>query len=89
MLKLHVFGNNSKTINNIRNLTGEKLSAQQDLTTLKLWKKFDYLSWSYCPFFIKFSNFNTFRFLFQKLEIDVKFKQQTCAACQDVPRLQI
>jgi hypothetical protein len=36
MLKLHVFGNNSKTINNIRNLTGEKLSAQQDLTTLKL-----------------------------------------------------
>ena len=36
-----------------------------------------------------FQNFNTFRFLFQKLlEIDVKFKQQTCAACQDLPTLQ-
>jgi hypothetical protein len=35
MVKLHVFGNNSKTINNIRNLMGKKGSAQQDLTTLK------------------------------------------------------
>ena len=43
-VKLHVFGNNSKTVNNIRNLT-----------TLKFWRKSDYLSWSYCPFFIKFS----------------------------------
>ena len=34
MVKLHVFGNNSENINNIR--------------------KSDYLSWSYCPFFIKF-----------------------------------
>jgi hypothetical protein len=67
MVKLHVFGNNSKTVNNIRNLMGYKWSAQQDLTTLKFWRKSDYLSWSYCPFFIKFSNFNTFRFLFQKL----------------------
>jgi hypothetical protein len=49
MVKLHVFGNNSKTVNNIRNL--------QDLTTLKFWRKSDYLSWSYCPFFIKFSEF--------------------------------
>jgi phage-related protein len=50
MVKLHVFGNNSKTINNIRNLT--KWSAQQDLTTLKFWRKYDYPSRSYCPFFI-------------------------------------
>ena len=57
MVKLHVFGNNSKTINNIRNLTSEKWSAQQDLTTLKFWRKSNYLSWSYCPFFIKFSKF--------------------------------
>jgi hypothetical protein len=57
MVKLHVFGNNSKTINNIRNLTGWKWSAQQDLTTLKFWRKSDYLSWSYCPFFITFSKF--------------------------------
>ena len=52
MVKLHVFGNNSKTVNNIRNLT-----AQQHLTTLKFLRKSDYLSWSYCPFFIKFSKF--------------------------------
>jgi hypothetical protein len=42
------------------------------------------------PFFSSnFQNFNTFRFLFQKLyEIDVKFKQQTCAACEDIHALQ-
>ena len=34
MVKLQVFGNNSKTVNNIKNLT-----------------------WSYCPFFIKFVKF--------------------------------
>ena len=56
MVKLYVFGNNSKTVNNIRNLTWVKLSAQEDLTTLKFWRKSDYLSWSYCPFFIKFSD---------------------------------
>ena len=57
MVKLHVFGNNSKTVNSIRNLTGYKWSAQQDLTTLKFWRTSDYLSWSYCPFFIKISKF--------------------------------
>ena len=56
-VKLHVFGNNSKTVNNNRNLTEQKWSAQQDLTTLKFWRKSDYLSWSYCPFFIKYSKF--------------------------------
>ena len=36
-----------------------------------------------------FQNVNTFCPLFQKLlEIDVKFKQQTCSACQDLPSLQ-
>ena len=36
-----------------------------------------------------FQNFNTFRPLFQKLyEINVKFKLQTCSACQDLPTLQ-
>ena len=42
MVKLHIFGNNSKNI-------------KQDLNTLKFWRKSDYLSWSYWPFFIKFS----------------------------------
>jgi hypothetical protein len=36
-----------------------------------------------------FQHFNTFRPLFQKLlEINVKFKLQTCSACQDMPTLQ-
>jgi uncharacterized protein (UPF0332 family) len=36
-----------------------------------------------------FQHFNTFRPLFQKLlEINVKFKQQTCSTCQDLPTLQ-
>jgi hypothetical protein len=57
MVKLHVFGNNSQTVNNIRNLMGIKWSAQQDLTNLKFWRKSYYLSRSYRPFFIKFSKF--------------------------------
>ena len=42
------------------------------------------------PFFHQFFfNFNTFRPLFQKLlEIDVKFKLQTCSACQDLHTLE-
>ena len=44
MVKLHVFGNTSKTINNIRNLTG----------VIALFSS-------------NFLNFDTFRFLFQKL----------------------
>jgi hypothetical protein len=36
MVKLQVFGNNSKTVINIKNLTwGKKLSAHQDLPTLQ------------------------------------------------------
>jgi hypothetical protein len=37
----------------------------------------------------KFQHFNTFCPLFQKLlEINVKFKLQTCSACQDLPTMQ-
>jgi hypothetical protein len=37
-----------------------------------------------------FQNVHTFCPLFQILqEIDVKFKQQTCSACQDLPSLQL
>ena len=57
MVTLHVFDNNSTTVNNVRNLTGQKWSAQQNLTTLKFWRKSNYQSWSYCPFFIKFVKF--------------------------------
>jgi hypothetical protein len=36
-----------------------------------------------------FQHFNAFRPLFQKLlEINVKFKLQTCSACQDLPTMQ-
>ena len=35
-----------------------------------------------------FQHFNTFRPIFQKLlEINVKFKLQTCSACQDLPTM--
>jgi hypothetical protein len=56
MVKLHVFGNNSKTINNIRNLTGWKWSAQQDLPILEL-----------LPFFHQIFKILRLHFLFQKL----------------------
>ena len=54
MVELHVFGNSSKPLIISEIWQGEKWSEQQDLTTLKFWRKSDYLSWSYCPFFIKF-----------------------------------
>ena len=66
MVKLHVFGNNSKPLIISEIWQGEKLSAQQDLTTLKFWRKSDYLSWSYCPFFIKFSKCYYFSFFISK-----------------------
>jgi hypothetical protein len=83
-------GNNSKIVNNIRNLT---------------WSKNDQHSKIYLPcnfevnlithlgiiafFSSNFLNFNTFRLIFQKLsEIKVKFKFQNCGACQDLPALQ-
>jgi hypothetical protein len=46
MVGLQVLGNNSKTVNNIKNLTGVKM-------ILQFWSKSDYPSWSYCPF-VKF-----------------------------------
>ena len=32
----------------------QKYAPCQDLPTLQFWSKSDYLSWSYCPFFINF-----------------------------------
>jgi hypothetical protein len=88
MVKLQVLGNNSKTVNNIKNLT---------------WGKNDQHSKIYLPcnfevnlithlgvialFSSNFKNFNSFHLIFQK-EIKVKFKLQKCAACQDLPTLQ-
>jgi hypothetical protein len=65
-------------------------SACQDLPTLQFRSKFDYPSWSYCPFFINFFLILILFVLYFKnyLEIDVKFKLQKCAACQDLPTLQ-
>ena len=65
-------------------------SACQDLPTLQFWSKFDYPSWSYCPISIIFFLILRLFVLYFKnyLEIDVKFKLQTCAACQDLPTLQ-
>ena len=55
MVKLHVFGNNSKTVNNIRNL---EENFEENLIT--------YLG-VIALFSSNFQNFNTFRFLFKKL----------------------
>ena len=54
------------------------------------WSKFDFPSWSYCPFFNNFFFILILFVLYFKnyLEIDVKFKLQICAACQDLPTLQ-
>ena len=60
--KIAPFCNNSKTVNNIRNLTRSKWLAEKDLTTLKFGRKSDYISWSYCSFFIQFSKFEYFSF---------------------------
>ena len=51
MVKLQVLGNNSKTVNNIKNLTWDKNDQH---IKIYLPCKSDYPSWSYCPFFIKF-----------------------------------
>jgi hypothetical protein len=54
---------------------------------LKCWK-FDEKR-EITPKWVNFQHFNTFRPLFQKLlEINVKFKLQTCPACQDLPTMQ-
>jgi hypothetical protein len=39
MLKLHVFGNNSKTVNNIRNLTGVKMISTARSNNPEILKK--------------------------------------------------
>ena len=53
-------------------------SACQDLPTLQFWSKFDYPSWSYCPFYIIFFLTLILFVLYFKnyLQIDVKFKLQ-------------
>jgi hypothetical protein len=56
MVKLHVLVITQKPLI-ISEIWLSKWSAEKDLTTLKFWRKSDYLSWSYCPFFIKFSKF--------------------------------
>jgi hypothetical protein len=63
IVKLHVFGNNSKTVNNIRNLTGVKMIStarsnypENLITFLGVIALFS----------SNFQNFNTFHFLFKK-----------------------
>jgi hypothetical protein len=65
MVKLHVFGNNSKTVNNIRNLTGVKMisTARSNYPEENL---ITYLG-VIALFLSNFQNVNTFRYLFQKL----------------------
>ena len=55
MVKLQILGNNSKIVNNIKNLSWGK--NDQHIKIYLPWSKSDYPSWSYCPFFIKFVKF--------------------------------
>jgi hypothetical protein len=68
MVKFQVLGNNSKIVNNIKNLTWGK-NDQHSKIYLSCNFEVNLItpSWSYWPFFIKFLNFNTFRLIFQKL----------------------
>jgi hypothetical protein len=68
MVKLHVFGNNSKTINNIRNLMVVKMISTAKSNYPEILEKnlITYLG-VIVLFSSNFQNFNTFRFLFQKL----------------------
>ena len=68
MVKLHVFGNNSKSVNNIRNLTVVKIISTAISNYPEILKKIWSPILELLPFFSSnFQNFNTFRFLFQKL----------------------
>ena len=67
-VKLHVFGNNSKTVNNIRNLTGIKMISTARSNYPEILKKIWLPILELLPFISSnLQNFNTFRFLFQKL----------------------
>ena len=68
MVKLHILGNNSKTFNNIRNLTGIKMISTARSNYPEILKKIWLPILELLPFISSnLPNFNTFRFLFQKL----------------------
>ena len=91
MVKLQVLGNNSKTVNNIKTLTWGKndqhikiylpcnfeVNLITHLGVIALFSSIFFLI--LILFVLYFKNY---------LEIDVKFKLQKCAACQDLPTLQ-
>ena len=91
MVKLQVLGNNSKTVNNIKNLTWGKndqhikiylpcnfeINLITHLGVIALFSSIFFLI--LILFVLYFKNY---------LEIDVKFKLQKCAAYQDLPTLQ-
>ena len=68
MVKLHIFGNNSKTVNNIRNLTWVKMISTGRSNYPEIFEEnlITYLR-VIALFSSNFQNFNIFRFLFQKL----------------------
>jgi hypothetical protein len=84
-------GNNSKTVNKNRNLTRGKNDQHSKIYLPCNFEANPITHFGVISLFSsKFQHFNTFHPLFQKLqEIDVKFKLQTCSACQDLPTLQL
>jgi hypothetical protein len=91
MVKLQVLGNNSKTVNNIKNLTRGKNDQH---IKIYLPCNFEVNLIAHLGVIALFSSiFLKILILFvlyfkNYLEIDVKFKLQKCAAYQDLPTLQ-
>ena len=78
MVKLQVLGNNSKTVNNIKNYQHSKIYVPCNFEVNPI-THFGVIA----LFSSNFLNFNSFHPVFQNLlEINVKFKLQTCSACQ-------
>jgi hypothetical protein len=63
--KIQVLGNNSKTVNNIKNLTGIKMISTSRSTNFEV-SLITHLG-VIALFSSNLSNFNTFRLIFQKL----------------------
>jgi hypothetical protein len=82
MVKLQVLGNNSKTVNNIKNLTWSK-NDQHIKSSFNL-PHVSYSFWNKGRKVLKFWKFD------EKREIETcgKLKLQTCSACQDLHTLQ-
>ena len=98
---ISLFSSNFQNFNTFRPLfqklkeTGGKLklqtcSACQDLPTLQFWSKFDFLSWSYCPFKIVSVSTVLYPRWPPLLKIEISSNGQNCSILsQKVPKFKL